>query len=88
MQKSSACHCASCLHEPGAPRIATTITWRADVQAMLSEVSVERLEAHICKLQDDEVGDYCNEMGTRYSFTPAAIREVADYIHNEYVAMG
>jgi len=58
------------------------------VQAMVGLVSPALLEEHVCKLQDSDAMTYCNELGTRFSFSPDGLGEAAAYLRGQYQMLG
>ncbi len=58
------------------------------ILAMIREVSPSLLIHHVCKLQDSDLGPYCNEAGTRFSYSPEGLSEAAEYLREQYQAMG
>lgn len=58
------------------------------IQAMVDSVSEARLTRHICKLQDDDSGSYCNASGTRYSYAEEGLDEARQYLYEQFSAMG
>ncbi len=73
---------------PDTYRPAGKLGYRRSIQAMVDAVSPTLLIQHICKLQDDDSADYCNEQGTRYSYASAKLNEAAQYIYRQYKALG
>lgn len=73
---------------PDAYRPTGQLGYRRSIQAMVDAVSPTLLIQHICKLQDDDSADYCNEQGTRYSYASAKLNEAAQYIYRQYKALG
>jgi len=65
-----------------------SLAYSPAVQAMVDAVSPTLLIHHVCKLQDDDDLDYCNELGTRYSYATAKLDEAAQYLYNEYASLG
>jgi uncharacterized repeat protein (TIGR01451 family) len=55
---------------------------------MIDAVSTTRLVHHLCKLQDDDVGQYCNAQGSRLSTNTSAINQARDYISNYFSGLG
>lgn len=58
------------------------------VQTMVDAVSPTLLVHHVCKLQDRDALTYCNQLGTRYSYAAAGLNEAAQYLYDEYAALG
>jgi hypothetical protein len=56
------------------------------VESLLQAVSPTLLIHHVCKLQDRDELDYCNELGTRYSFATAGLDEAARYLYATYAS--
>lgn len=73
---------------PDAYRPAGKLVNRRNIQAMVDAVSPTLLIHHICKLQDDDCSDYCNEQGTRYSYASAKLNEAAQYLYRQYKTLG
>jgi len=76
----------------GAPAAAADAQSRVALQAvirgMIDAVSVNRLEGHVCKLQDDDRLAYCNATGTRFSYATAALDEAAQYLYDQFSQLG
>ncbi|MBC7262089.1 MAG: Zn-dependent exopeptidase M28 [Chloroflexi bacterium] len=64
------------------------LTHRWSIRAMVEAVSPTWLIQHVCKLQDDDCLDYCNEQGTRYSYASDKLNEAAQYLYRNYKALG
>ncbi len=58
------------------------------IQAMVDSVSEARLTHHVCKLQDDDSGSYCNSSGTRYAYAEEGLDEARQYLYEQLSAMG
>jgi uncharacterized repeat protein (TIGR01451 family) len=58
------------------------------VQQMIDAVSTTRLVHHLCKLQDDDAGAYCNAQGSRLSTSTAAINQARDYVSGYFHDLG
>jgi len=83
---------ADCISESGA-RPATaglqaSLAYSPGIQTMVDAVSPTLLVHHVCKLQDDDALAYCNELGTRYCLATAQLGEAAQYIYDQYTALG
>jgi hypothetical protein len=70
------------------PGVQASLTYSPVVQTMVDAVSPTLLIHHVCKLQDRDALTYCNELGTRYSYATAGLNEAAQYLYDEYVALG
>jgi len=55
---------------------------------LVEEVSPTLLLHHVCKLQDDDGLEYCNEGGTRFSYATDGVNEAASYLRGQYEALG
>ena len=69
-------------------RLQGDLAYNPDIQEMVEAVSPTLLIDDVCKLQDDDSQDYCNALGTRYSYAPAGLDEAARYLHDQYAALG
>ena len=58
------------------------------IRAMVELVSPAQLEEHVCRLQDSDAMTYCNELGTRFSFSPNGLSEAASYLRGQYQMLG
>ncbi len=58
------------------------------VAQMLDQVFQARLTAHICKLQDDDNGSYCNTQGSRWSHRTKALEEAVSYVAGRFNGLG
>lgn len=57
------------------------------IQTMVDAISPTLLTHHVCRLQDNDELDYCNELGTRYSYATAKLDEAAQYLYNEFASL-
>jgi hypothetical protein len=73
---------------PDAYQPAGKLAYRRNIQAMVDAVSPTLLIHHVCKLQDDDCLEYCNDRGTRYSYASAQLNEAAQYLYQQYKALG
>lgn len=64
------------------------LLYSRSIQAMVDAVSPTLLIQHVCKLQDDDGLQYCNELGTRYSYATAKLNEAAQYLYHQYRTLG
>ncbi len=64
------------------------LAYSTAIQQMVDAVSSTLLIGHVCKLQDDDSQGYCNALGTRYSYATAQLGEAAQYLANQYTALG
>jgi Zn-dependent M28 family amino/carboxypeptidase len=69
-------------------RLQSDPAYSQDIREMADAVSSTLLIGHVCKLQDDDSQSYCNELGTRYSYATAKLNEAAQYLANQYSALG
>lgn len=74
--------------QPTMADLQARLAYSPGVQAMVDAVSPTLLVHHVCKLQDDDSLDYCNEFGTRYSYATAKLNEAAQYLYDEYATLG
>ncbi len=58
------------------------------IAAMVNAISPTLLTHHVCKLQDDDSGTYCNEEGSRHSYNTAGLDEAAQYLRHHYESLG
>lgn len=73
---------------PGSARSQDGLAYNPRMREMVDAVSSMLLIQHVCKLQDDDSQDYCNELGTRYSYAPDKLNEAAQYLASQYAALG
>ncbi len=62
--------------------------FNSEIQSMLEAVSLDSLVQYVCKLQDDDALDYCNVLGSRYSYNTAELDQAASYLYGQLSAMG
>ncbi len=62
--------------------------YSSTIAAMVDAVSPTLLTHHVCKLQDDDGGAYCNEDGSRHSYNAAGLDEAVQYLSQHYESLG
>ena len=58
------------------------------IQTMVDVVSSTQLVGQVCKLQDDDGQEYCNALGTRYSYATTDLAAAAQYIGDQLSGYG
>jgi len=58
------------------------------VRHMMEQVSALELLSHVCKLQDDDGGAYCNDQGSRWSKRTEALDEAVRYVADQLAGLG
>ena len=81
-------HLALVVERPTAAGLQASPAYSPGIQAMVDAVSPTLLVHHVCKLQDDDALAYCNALGTRYSRATAKLGEAAQYLYDQYTALG
>ena len=72
----------------GMAQAGSSLPYSPTIQSMVDAVSPTLLTEHICKLQDDDSQGYCNDLGTRYSYAIAGLDEAAQYLYDQFAALG
>jgi hypothetical protein len=73
---------------PLSARLQSSGEYSSTIEAMVHAVSPTLLTHHVCKLQDDDSGAYCNEEGSRNSYDTAGLDEAAQYLRHHYESLG
>lgn len=58
------------------------------IQNMVDAVSPTLLTGHVCRLQDDDAGAYCNANGSRFSYASAKLDQAAQYLYEQFSMLG
>ena len=75
---------------PAVPRPARGVPAirRHSIPDLMAQVSPDQLRHHLCKLQDDDRGSYCNPQGSRYAFNARGQQEARTYIYQTLAGLG
>ncbi len=58
------------------------------IAEIIHQVDEGQLREHICRLQSREGGEYCNEMGSRWSCDSMAIDRATEYVRQYFEGLG